>query len=244
MDNLEDEVVGLSNLGYAYIQLGLPEQGISVLQRCLEISHNINHRKICAYGGLNLALAQVRVGDPSSALQQLKQAQAELKAMNDAFGFAVGQTYTALAREQAGQISEALADYTQAAAMLREIGTTGNVHDAEAGMARCLLSLHRLEEAGQHGLLLWDYLTKKSAAGMEFPLLAYETCADVFSAIGQSFLARRAVLAGYGELLIRAGKISLPGWRKSFLEQVPEHYRIQKRWNEYIKQVGNREERI
>jgi tetratricopeptide (TPR) repeat protein len=235
LGNLEDEVVGLSNLGYAYIQLGMPEAGISNLQRCIKIARSINHRKICAYGGINLALAYVRSGNPSSAMEELQHSLVEFQAMNDAFGYAVGTTYIALAREQVGQIPDALADFTQAAAKLGEIGTPGYAHDAEAGIMRCLLSLHKLDEVEQHVASLWDYLTHHSATGMEFPVLAYESCADAFSAIGQTSLARRAVGAGYGELLIRAGRISLPEWRKSFLEQVPEHYRIQKRWQEYSK---------
>ena len=68
---------------------------------------------------------------------------------------------------------------------------------------------------------------------MEFPLLGYETCADVFSATGHAALTRHVIEAGYRELMARADRISLPEWRQSFLEHIPEHRRIQTRWEEY-----------
>ena len=228
--NIEGEVIGLSNLGYEYILLGMPEEAIAVLQRCTDMAQAIGHRSFRASGGLNLALAHLRHGDPSSALTELEQCLPELQAMNDTFGYAVGQTYKALAKELAGQIAEALVDFEQATARLGEIGTMGYAHDARAGAARCQLSLNNLEAAQRYAAPLWDYLQQQVGAGMEFPLLGYETCADVFAAAGQAALARRVVEAGYRELMVRAGRISLPEWRRSFLERIPEHRRIQARW--------------
>jgi tetratricopeptide (TPR) repeat protein len=157
-----------------------------------------------------------------------------LQAMGDNFGHAVGTTYASLAYEQNGQIEDALAGFEQAAEALDKIGTPGNLQDARAGAARCLLKLNMLERALQAALLLWDYLRQQAAVGMEFPILAHETCAEIFSLTGEPVLAKRAVQAGYGELLLRAGRISLPEWRQSFLERVPEHQRIHTRWKKYV----------
>jgi class 3 adenylate cyclase/tetratricopeptide (TPR) repeat protein len=228
--NIEGEVAGLTNLGYTYILLGMPEEGIPALQRSINLARAIGHRSFCAYGSLNLALAHLRCGDPPSALAELDQCLPELQAMNDVFGCAVGQVYAALAREQGGQVADALAGFEQAAAALSGIGAPGSTHDAKAGAARCLLALNDLDTARQYAVLLWDYLQQKAGVGMEFPLLGYETCADVFSAAGQAALAHIVVEGGYRELMTRASQISLPEWRRSFLEQVPEHCRIQTRW--------------
>jgi tetratricopeptide (TPR) repeat protein len=228
--NIEGEVVGLLNLGYNYILLGMPEEGISALRRCIDLAQAIGHRSFSAYGRLNLALAHLRGDDPPSALVELDQCLPELRAMDDTFGYASGKIYAALAMEQGGRVDEALTGFEQAAAALGEIGTPSNVHDAEAGVARCLLALNNPETAQQYAAPLWDYLQRQAGAGMEFPLLGYETCADVFAAAGQASLAQRVVEAGYRELMARAGRISLPEWRRSFLERVPEHRRIQVRW--------------
>ena len=230
--NIEGEVIGLCNLGYTYVLLGMPEEGISALRRCIDMAQVISHRSFRAYGVLNLALAHLRCGDPPSALADLDQCLPELQAMNDMFGHATGQIYAALAMEQGGQVNEALTGFEQAAVTLGEIGTLGKVQDAEAGVARCLLAMNNPEAAQRYAAPLWDYLQQQVGAGMEFPLLGYETCANVFAAAGQASLARRVIEAGYCELMVRAGRISLPEWRRSFLERIPEHRRIQARWQE------------
>jgi len=230
--NLEGEAIGLSSLGYVYILLGMPEEAISMLRLCIDIAQSIGHRSFIINSRLNLALAHWRHNDPPAALAELDQCLPQLYAMNDAFDHAVGQTYMALAEEQSGRVNEALAGFEQAAATLGEIGALGNAHDAEAGVARCLLALNNLDAAQRYAVPLWDYLQRQAGVGMEFPLLAYETCADVFTATGQASLASRVIEAGYHELMARAGRISLLEWRRSFLERVPEHRRIQTRQQE------------
>jgi len=230
--NLDGEVIGLSNLGYTYILLGMFNEAISTLQRCTKIASEIGHRRFLAYGSINLALAYLRSGNPDLALAQLEQCLPEFQAMDDIFDLAAGQTYAAMAREQIGQITEALSGYELAAGKLVEIGTLDYAYDAKAGIARCQLALNNLEAAQQYASQLWDYL-QQGRIVMEFPILGFETCANVFSATGQASLARRIIEAGYSELMTRAQRISLPDWRQSFLESMPEHQRIQARWQEY-----------
>ncbi len=134
-------------------------------------------------------------------------------------------------------MSQALTGFEQAAAALKDIGNLGSMYDAVAGAARCQLKRQDLPAAGELAVSLWAYLKQHSGRRMEFPVLGYETCADVFTAAGEARLARRAMGAGYGELLVRAGKISLPEWRRSFLEQVPEHCRVSERWQAYLQEA-------
>lgn len=234
--NIEGEVAGLTNLGYTYILLGRPQQAIPALRRGIELAQAIGHRSFGAYCCLNLALAVLRAGDPLSSLEELDRCLPELQGMNDLFGVAVSQEYAALAREQAGQAALALAGFEEAATALGAIGASGSLQDARAGAARCCLALNKIEKARELALPLWDFLQQKAGAGMEFPLLGYETCADVFSASGVAALARQVVESGHRELMARAEKISLPEWRQSFLEHVPEHRRLQARMKE-INQV-------
>jgi tetratricopeptide (TPR) repeat protein len=233
--NIEGEVGGLSNLGYTYILLGMPREAISALQRSIDMAQTIGHRSFRVSNQLNLALAFLRQGDPPAALAELEQCLPELKTMNDTFSYAVGLTYTGMAKEQAGQIDSALVDFEQAATILGETGRLGYAHDAKAGIARCQLALNNPEAAVMYASSLWDYLQQETKVGMEFPLLGYETCADVYWTTGHISLSRQVVEAGYHELMERAGKISLPEWRQSFLEQMPEHRRIQARWQEISK---------
>jgi hypothetical protein len=78
---------------------------------------------------------------------------------------------------------------------------------------------------------LWNALATGAAKG-EFPLLSYQTCADLFDALGDAEQARAAIEAGYRELMARAKKISDPEWRKAFLNDVPEHRAMVEMWEQ------------
>lgn len=83
--------------------------------------------------------------------------------------------------------------------------------------------------ARQYAAELWNAFATGRAKG-EFPMLGYQTCADLFDALGEGEQARAAVEAGHRELMARAEKISDPEWRKAFLGDVPEHSTIVELW--------------
>ena len=60
--------------------------------------------------------------------------------------------------------------------------------------------------------------------------MSYQTCADIFDALGEGEQARAAVEAGHRELMARAEKISDSEWRRAFLNDVPEHRAIVEMW--------------
>ena len=197
------------------------------------MSKDIGHRIYSAYGNLNLAMAYLRLEDLPSALSVLKQCSLEMQNMKDPFGCAVCHTYKALALESKGQIQEALDKFQRAADSLRQMGTMGNVCDAEAGMARCFLKLKDLQTSQHYALNVWEYLQQQAGAGMEFMFLGYETCAEVFRAVGQEIKARKVVEAGYVELMKQAERINGVELRRSFLKRIPEHKHIQALQNSY-----------
>jgi tetratricopeptide (TPR) repeat protein len=228
--NREGEAVGLSNLGYVYVQLGRYAQAIDALERGVELSLAIGHRLHGAYSRLNLALAHQRNGDLAAATRVLEPAIPELETLNDRFGQAVAQSYRALIQAAHGEHSDALEHFLRAESALDELGVHGHANDAAAGAVRCLLALGKSREAKQQAEALWAYLSNSGPGGMEFPLLAYQTCADLFAAVGDAERSRTAIEKGYRELLDRAEKISDLAWRFSFLENVPENRAITEKW--------------
>ncbi len=224
------EGAGLINLGYRYVQLGMNAQAIEQLKRGIELTLGIGHRQRGAYGRLNLALAHLRNGELNSALLELEAAIPELEALQDRFGQAAGQCYLALVKEAAGEHAGAHECFARAQATLTDIGVIGCAFDATAGTVRCLLALGQIEEARQQVEGLWKHLAESGPYGMEFPVLAYLTCADLFVVVGDVERSRTAVEKGYGELLDRAEKIGDQAWRSSFLENVPEHRTITEMW--------------
>jgi tetratricopeptide (TPR) repeat protein len=236
LGNREGESAGLANLGYNYVQLGLYPEAIEVLARAIDLAAAIGHRLYHLYGCLNLGLAHVRNREAEAALQVLGRCVQELETLHDRFGHAAVQSYMGLAEELSGDAEQALHYFTGARATLRDIGVPGYARDALAGTIRCELALGCSDEAYLHTEALWRHLLEEGAQGMEFPILAYETCANVFEASGDSEHACLAVDKGYGELMERAGKIGDEEWRKAFLENVPEHRRLVVRYD-----AGNRE---
>ena len=226
LGNREGESVGLTNLGYNYVQLGLFPQAVDVLQRSIDLATAIGHRLHRLYGCLNLGLAHVRSRDAEAARQTLRDCERDLETVHDRFGQAAVLSYRALAEELAGEWEQALQDFAGAWTTLRDIGVRGYASDALAGQARCALALGRVEQAQAHAEDVWRRLLDDGAEGLEFPILAYETCADVFEATGDLDRAWLAVETGYGELMERAGRIGDGEWRAAFLTNVPEHQRL------------------
>jgi hypothetical protein len=109
---------------------------------------------------------------------------------------------------------------------LEKIDVPGSAMDALAGLVRCELGLGELAHAREHNQILWNFLAAKQGEGMEFLVLAYQTAADVFAANGEDEQAQQVRKEGYEGLMAMAEKISDERWRKSFLENIPEHISI------------------
>jgi hypothetical protein len=65
---------------------------------------------------------------------------------------------------------------------------------------------------------------------MELPFLAYQTCAQVFRALGDTVKAQAVLESGYRALMDRSQKISDAEWRESYLENIPEHRFLVDAW--------------
>jgi tetratricopeptide (TPR) repeat protein len=210
----------------------MAERSLPVLRRAIELAKDFGFRRTGGYAGLNLALAHFRLGDLAAAKEILIDLLPEFEALKDSFAQASACSYLALALEAAGEPGSAAGRYTQGLKILRSIGAPGYANDALAGLARCALAEQRLEDARHAAGQLWESLLQHGSTGMEFPIRAYLTCAQVFRAVGDPGAARAALAAGVQELNARAGKISDPAWRQSFLENIPEHKEIADRRNE------------
>jgi class 3 adenylate cyclase/predicted ATPase len=225
----------LNNLGYSYSMLGQYPQARAALQQALQFGRAIEARRESNFVLLNLGLVHWRECNNEAALRVLEQAIADLEA--------AGFSYLGLAFEQAGDWESAQEQYIKAMDLFKGIGVGGYATDTLAGMARCALAKREFEKARQNAEQLWTYLHEQGSQGMEFPIWGYLTCAQVFEALGDPEICQAAVEQGCEELYRRAEKISDPEWRRSFLENVPEHRLIldfRKRMTEpYAAQEGH-----
>jgi class 3 adenylate cyclase/tetratricopeptide (TPR) repeat protein len=216
------ETIVLDNLGYYYVVIGLPEQGRETLQRALSVAQKIGFNKSVVYSQLNLGLAYLRLGDSLAAIQLLELALTGAAGV-DHFAAAVGYSYLGLAAEAAGDPTAARRHFAEAWRRLEALGMLGNGQDALAGLARSALSMGETGQALKYAGGVWEYLIKNGSRALEFPILAYQTCAQVFAAAADPARGKEASRRGYQELLERAAKISDPAWRRAFLENIPEH---------------------
>ena len=181
-----------------------------------------------AYAYLNLGLAQCRSGDPVGGQKVIQeQAWPEFDATQDPFGMGTASLYLAMCQEANEDLDAATASYRAAYERLREINVPGSTMDALAGLVRCELDTGDVDLACQKNDELWAFLRKEGAGGLEFPILAYQTCGRVFERCGEDEKAETAWKEGYLELMTRAEKISDEHWRRSYLENIPEHLALQ-----------------
>jgi tetratricopeptide (TPR) repeat protein len=220
---LVGETHGLLNLGYIQLQLGLYERASRSIQDSLKLAESLGSPRLRAYNHLHLCLAYWRLGNPGSALGQLEVARPLFQETKDAFGEAVSFSYQGHVRELEGRRGEAARLFEEARERLEKIEKPTYAADALAGLSRCALAAGELDLALDYTQDLWAFLRRHGAGGLEFPTLAYLSCARIFEACDQRDRLSEALEIGYDDLIRRAEKISDLDWRRAYLETVPEH---------------------
>ena len=222
------EIVFQLNTGYDYLMVGMYEKGQRVLEQALQLSESIGFKANITYSLLNLGLARLRKGESRLALCALEDALSGMDAADRA-AWAYGQSYLGLAAESSGDMEQACYHFSLASQTFFEMDYPGNIQDAQAGLARAHLQLGQIEEADRIAQSVWNYLLQQGAQGLEFPVLAFLTCAQVFQAAGD-VRAATAAQHGHRYLIERADKLSDPEWRRSLQENVPEHRIVTQLW--------------
>ena len=225
------EALSLSNLGYIYMQLGMFTRAQTFLHRALKLDEGLGALRPVVYTLLNLGLVACRIGDQVGAKAFLARAQAAMEPLGDTFAVAISHMYMGLCLESAMDFSAAIEEYSTALDIYKDTGLEGNAIDVQAGLARCKQALEFDQEALDHTRVVWTYLQEHGSRGLEFPILAYLTCARIFEAVGEDEQSTIAIEEGWNELMSRADKISDASWRGSFIETVPEHRELSAMWD-------------
>ena len=229
--NLEAGMQG--NLGYLYTLIGAPEQGVPHLENSIKLAEAIGNQRLVAYGHLNLGLAYMRLCDEPSAQQAISISKSAFSEMDDAFAQAACHAYLGLLLESCGKTEIAVDQFTAAMREFEDINVRGCALDARAGLCRSLMAQGKEDQAREHVDQVWAFLTKNGPEGMEFPILAYLTCAQIFKEGGHIEKMKHAVEAGVQQLQERADKIRDRNWRKISLGSVTEHQAIQQLSEKY-----------
>lgn len=226
MGNQLGATIGLENLGYNYLQMGLFEMGRDILEQAVVQAQSIGNLHNRMLAQLNIASCLIRMKDAEGALTLLDQIGREASRLGDTFSRAVCQTYTGMALEQKGEIRDASGHFAEAYSALKEMGVHSYAIDAQAGLARCNLLESQIEKARLEANKIWEYLKQSGSSGLEAPILTYLTIARVFDAAGDSESARTVIEKGIADLSERAARISNPEWVTSYMNNFPEHREI------------------
>ncbi len=222
LGDLRGEAYSLENLGYQYLQLGRQEQGIEVLEQVTELAESLGDQRLAIYNQLNLGLAYLRSAEYQQAQAVLENAIASVAGKEELFSHGTGLTYLGLVHEKCGKIGQAASSFEAAVELLEEVEARGYLCDARAGLARCKAVQGEEAAALDHARQVWDFLQESGSSALEFPFLAYLTCAELFTAHDPE-LAGKAFETGCQELMRCAEKISDPEWRQIYLYGIPEH---------------------
>ena len=235
-DKLEErrgQMIVLSNLGYTYLLLGDIESGIATLGKAYTAAERIGADHQIAYVRLNLGLAHELKGDHDHALEMLEQVLEDFQRIEDKYGIAVSHNYLGRVAESINDTATAQGHYTRTKETAETLGMVGPSLDACAGLARSHMADNDIDQSASLAQTLWSHLQTNGGTGLEFPILAYLTAADVHETIEDAATAKVIIDTGRLELHERAEKISDPALKRSYLENVPEHRAIRARWGEY-----------
>lgn len=211
----------LGDLGFSYLRLGLYKQARAAVEESLQFNRGVGGRAGAAINLLNLGGICWLSGDHRTARRDLEQAWRESESIGNAFSIAASLNALARVLEDTGDPAAALRRYGEAHDIFKRSGQAARAQEALVGAAHCELAQGKLEPARQHAAEVWEYMGAHGGAGMAFPIRAYGVCADLFDALGDAETTRAIVEAGYRELMTMADKISVPEWRKAFLENDP-----------------------
>ncbi len=228
LGDLRSQAYNLENLGYQYTQLGRLEQGIEALEQVVGLAASLGDRRLATYNQLNLGLAYMRSKDYRQAGALLESAIASSEGQEEIFSHGIGLTYLGLVQEKSEQTGQAASSYEAAIQLLEDVEARGYLCDARAGLVRCLAVRGAGAAAVEHAQQVWEFLQKYGSSALEFPILAYLTCADIFTA-GDQALAGRVLETGFQDLTRRAGNISDPDLRQAYLHGIPEHKQLLER---------------
>jgi len=217
------KATSMINLGYLYTQSGFFQRGEETFKRSLELAEQIENPRLIAYNQINLGLTYYRLGIYKKALELLERTLISCQEIQDTFAQATCQTYLGMTFEGNGDCKQAEKNYHSAWETLSQVGAPGYAMDARAGMARCALIEGDIERAKAFSDEVCEFLGEESSQGMEFPILAYLTCARIFERLEDQERRQQSIEDGYMVLMEHAKKINKHEWRKTYLEDIQEH---------------------
>lgn len=230
LGNRIQEASSMGNLGGGYIGVGLYKRGRQLIEQSNQICKSLGLHRALGYHLGNLGEMYINTGELGKAHQYLEQALQEVTPSQDTRGIAfilmdLGNVMLAM-----GDIVSASRYFAEELELASSHGLLAKVSEAKIGLAACALMQGQLEQAKNLNYEGWNYLKEHGWVGMTNVGWVVRTCTETFEALDELETAHQVIEYAYKELLELANTLNIPGWRKSFLENLPDHRWIVEMW--------------
>ncbi|WP_437783786.1 protein kinase domain-containing protein [Sorangium sp. So ce1097] len=209
-------------------ELGAHAEAARLLRAAMADAERLGLPYLTAFAKENLGRALFLLGDVGEARAQLDDALRVFVAAGDRRMEGGTYVYLAEASRRAGELARAEEEARRGCELLADcaplmpcaLATLAQVLLAGGRPAEALEAARRAEELAAALVTSLGHLEEGES---QLDLVR----AEALEACGAREEARAAIAAARDRLLKRAGRIENPAWRASFLENVPEHARIQ-----------------
>ncbi len=226
------EAWSLNSLGTAYLVCGDFKAARTSFEEGLVIRRAIGDRRGESVAMADLGNTLVAAGEYEAARTHLEQALATLQEIGARRDEVYALSYLARLLEKTAETDAARTTQQTALTRRRERHQEAASMENAAGLARLALAQGDLASARAWADELLAYIDQHGLEHIESPFLVYQTGYRVLLASGETIAARRVLDECYRALMERAGRITDPLLRRSFLERIPEHAEIVHAWKE------------
>jgi predicted ATPase/class 3 adenylate cyclase len=223
------EATALSNLAGIYHALGDLAAAREHYERSRLLCQTIGDRQSESLAASNLGLVLHDLGDDEAAHHHCEQALAIKRAIGDRRGEGYALNHLALALEGLEKWDAAAAILNEALRLRRELGQAACTVDDLAGLARCALARGWVNQALAHTEEVLAFIAEHGAHGIEYPLRAYLTAADVLVAADRPQRAGEILHTAEAWVQEQGQHISDEAARQLFVERVLLHQQLRER---------------
>jgi tetratricopeptide (TPR) repeat protein len=230
LGNRSQEATGLGNKGALLTVIGLYKQARALVEQARAISEGLGARRPLAYHLSNLGDIYRATGDLRQARQLFEQALLTIAPTQDMRGKSGMLNDLGTILLGMGDVPGAARRFTEARELALNQGLPAKVYESTASLAACAVVQGQMDQARIYVHEAWDYLREHGWVMMNNPGMVYRNCAETFDALGEEESVRAVLKSGHQALMDVIDKISVPAWRQSFLEDVPENRAVIEMW--------------
>jgi predicted ATPase/class 3 adenylate cyclase len=224
--NRWEEMLVLNELGILYTAVGQYAQALQYLDQALEHSRELGSDTGSAYVLCNLSQAQRDAGALDAAAETLRQGLRLAQEQGDLNLEAIYLGDAALTSLRAGDAQAAIAQAERALLLFRQLDLPLSCTSVHATLAAARLQGGDRASARADVEAALALLDECGGEGPDYPQRDYWLCAQVLQALGDHAGENHARQQAVALLHQRAGRISDPTMRQSYLAQVAVHAAI------------------